>query len=414
MSRIYNKNIASLKTIVHDTSVLDAQKILLKPANATSDERRNILDIIGDNTTGLTDRIDTIEDILDGPHIDKVFTTATTGDTAETAGRGIQLSKAHFIETGVIIKTLALPYKGADYTRNNQYCHVTFYNEAGQVIKKITSFDTQSRALDSSGISKWNFTENNIVPDDYHYACIALSGSATDNPDIKTGSQCSTYTINVIRKNGSVTFDDDLCQCYGTGGGAMNYLGDVTIEYLGPGQTLVETVSNNERRITVLEENNVAKLDEDNTFTAGNTFEETVTMDNGAVISGDVSISNGILTFEDSVDGTVIESSGATGYRYVEGIPSSFNNGICYDIGEISDLTDLSSVRFSAEGRLVQTCELWFTTSATPSTKHKWPTGMYWIDSATGTAPTLLASKNYRLVFRQEPNKIIASIAYLY
>jgi hypothetical protein len=63
---------------------------------------------------------------------------------------------------------------------------------------------------------------------------------------------------------------------------------------------------------------------------------------------------------------------------------------------------------------LVQTCELWFRTSATPSTKHKWPTGIYWIDSATGAAPTLLASKNYRLVFRQEPNKIIASIAYLY
>jgi hypothetical protein len=314
MSRIYNKNIASLKTIVHDTSVLDAQKILLKPANATSNERRNILDIIGDNTAGLTDRIDTIEDILNGPFIDKVFTTATTGDTAETAGRGIQLSKAHFIETGVIIKTLALPYKGADYTRNNQYCHVTFYNEAGQAIKKITSFDTQSRALNSSGTSKWTFTENNTVPNDYHYACIALSGSAADNPDIKTGSQCSTYTINVIRKNGNnVTFDDDICQCYGASGNVMNYLGDVTIEYLGSGPTLAETVVDNSNRIANLEENgtngeeitqlrsgvselqsdvselqskNYAYTDAENTFAATNTF-------NGGMISNGDIILNG-------------------------------------------------------------------------------------------------------------------------
>ena len=126
---------------------------------------------------------------------------------------------------------------------------------------------------------------------------------------------------------------------------------------------------------------------------------------------------NGLLTFEDTIDGTVIDTinPNASGYRHIPGIPGSFDNGVCYDIGEISDSTDLSSVRFSAEGRLVQTCELWFRTSATPSTKHKWPTGIYWIDSDTGAAPTLIASKNYRLVFRSEPNgKVIASIAYLY
>lgn len=124
----------------------------------------------------------------------------------------------------------------------------------------------------------------------------------------------------------------------------------------------------------------------------------------------------GVLTFSDDIDGTVIDSENpnASGYRYVEGMPTTFNNGICYDIGEISNTTDFSKVTFSAEGRLIQTCEVWFKTPATAPTKHKWPTGTYWIDSATGAAPTLIASKNYRLVFRQEPNKIIASIAYLY
>lgn len=122
----------------------------------------------------------------------------------------------------------------------------------------------------------------------------------------------------------------------------------------------------------------------------------------------------GYMTFVDGIEGTVTQKNGATGYRYVQENPVNFENGVCYDIGQISNATDLSNVKFTGEGRLVQTCELWFTTPATPPTTHQWPTGIYWIDSATGAAPTLIASKNYRIVFRQEPNKIIASIAYLY
>lgn len=123
----------------------------------------------------------------------------------------------------------------------------------------------------------------------------------------------------------------------------------------------------------------------------------------------------GILTFTDDIEGTIIdtENNNATGYRYVEGTPSEFNNGICYDIGEITSTTDLSNVRFNSN-TLVQTCELWFTTPSTVPTGYQWPSDLYWIDSATGTAPTLIASKHYRIVFRREPNKVIASIAYLY
>lgn len=161
--------------------------------------------------------------------------------------------------------------------------------------------------------------------------------------------------------------------------------------------------------VNELQERNYAYTDAENTFSNSNTFNEQVTVNNNVLIS------NGELTFTDLIDGTVIEPNGATGYRYVPGIPTNFNNGVCYDIGEITNETDLSTKTFSSTtGELVQTCELWFTTSATPPTTHKWPAGIYWIDSATGAAPTLIASKNYRIVFRNEPNKIIASIAYLY
>ena len=117
--------------------------------------------------------------------------------------------------------------------------------------------------------------------------------------------------------------------------------------------------------------------------------------------------------FEDLVDGTVVDSSGASGYQYLPRIPVTFENGVCYDIGTITNETNLSDITFTSE-TLVQTCELWFATSETVPTTHQWPANTYWIDSATGAAPTLLASKNYRIVFRNEPNKIIASIAYLY
>lgn len=160
--------------------------------------------------------------------------------------------------------------------------------------------------------------------------------------------------------------------------------------------------------VATLESKNYAYTDTSNIFNETNTFNQTI------VAKENIFVSNGAIAFEDLIDGTVIERSGASGYQYVEGMPTSFNNGVCYDIGEISSTTDLSNVKFTAEGRLVQTCELWFKTTATVPTTHKWPTNIYWIDSATGAAPTLIASKNYRLVFRREPNKIIASIAYLY
>lgn len=130
----------------------------------------------------------------------------------------------------------------------------------------------------------------------------------------------------------------------------------------------------------------------------------------------EVSIADGgLLTFRDSIDGTVMQTETiSSGYRYVQTIPKVFTNGVCYDIGELSDTTNLCHVSFSAEGRLVQTCELWFTTPATLPTNYKWPNNTYWIDSPTGAAPTLIASKNYRVVFRQQPTKIIASIAYVY
>lgn len=209
-------------------------------------------------------------------------------------------------------------------------------------------------------------------------------------------------TVDSNKANADAKFEE-IDAVIGGFDGSVGDLGDSINE-------LSNSLDELETTVTELGEKNYAYTDAENTFSGANTFNEQVTVNNNVLIS------DGVLTFEDIIDGTVADTinPSASGYRYIQGIPGSFDNGVCYDIGEISDSTDLSLVRFSAEGRLVQTCELWFTTSATPSTAHQWPEGIYWIDSATGAAPTLLASKNYRLVFRREPNKIIASIAYLY
>ena len=336
----------------------------------------------------IEERIISIEDILDGEFVDKTFTTATTGDTAETAGRGIQLSKTHFIEGGTILKSLSLPYTGADYTRNNQYCHITFYNKSEQAIKKITSANTQSRAYNTNGVSKWTFTENNTLPDDYHYAQIALSGSTTDNPNIKTGSQCSTYTINVIRKNGNIVeFDEDICQCYGVNGAVMNYLGDVSVEYQGPGPSLAEIVVDNSNRIANLEENgtsneeiaqlqsdvselqskNYAYTDTENTFTATNRF------DGGIISNGDIVLNNRkLLLVNDAAievypgEDIPVPEGGFTHLHYYalykEMTEKLVHNGIYH-------LNEMESINFALDEELddLFSCEVVFTSGTTPT-----------------------------------------------
>ena len=195
------------------------------------------------------------------------------------------------------------------------------------------------------------------------------------------------------------------------------------IEKTGISYQKVETPQVDANFINVSAAGSVSFIDDEaqttNNLTEGFVGKSKITRDKvetPTVNVSEVSIANGgLLTFKDDIDGTVFETETiSTGYRYVQSTPKVFNNGICYDIGELSDTTNLTHVSFSAAGRLIQTCELWFTTPATAPTKHKWPNNVYWIDSPTGAAPTLLASKNYRVVFRQEPNKIIASIAYIY
>lgn len=159
----------------------------------------------------------------------------------------------------------------------------------------------------------------------------------------------------------------------------------------------------------------------ENTFSETNTFEEKVQLENGATANNNINVESGniivnkegVLTFSDP-DGTVISSNGISGYQYIESVPTSFTNGAIYELGLVEGSLDLFAINFDGiDDRLVQTCEVWFMTGATVPT-ITWPSGTYWIDKANGIAPTLIANMTYRIVFRNEIIRTVASVGYCY
>ena len=368
MSVSYTTKTAALKSVIVDSRIINAKQLLVKTPNDTATSRTDIIEYIGDSVKDLAQ--------LNG---NNTFT-----------GNNI-------FATGISV----LPLETTTITGQDAY---------GLSISP-PSEDGKSGGLQLWGVhftlgDEWSNTALKI-----QHRNLGLFGDHTE-PTTLSFDNANIVEFKTMPNDGSetgVTYDFQSWQWTDDG--------HTTKSNTAPVQILKNNaISLNEKSVLNMGESDdrYAQLHENNTFTANNTFEKTINANDGVHVTGDVFVSEGVLTFEDLVDGTVVERSGASGYQYVQEMPVNFKNGICYDIGIITDTTDLSNVKFSAEGRLVQTCELWFTTSATPSTKHKWPTNIYWIDSATGAAPTLLASKNYRIVFRQEPNKIIASIAYLY
>lgn len=165
-----------------------------------------------------------------------------------------------------------------------------------------------------------------------------------------------------------------------------------------------------------------AQLDAENTFTANNTFEQEVQLENGATAnnninlrSGDLLIhENGNLTFFD--DGVVTTGEDSSGSLYTNCYtlaPSKLNHNRVYDLGLVEEERDLSTMAFSNSTILVQTCEIWFKTGDTVY-DITWPENVYWIDSSTGVAPEFEANMKYRISLRNEFDTIVASVSYSY
>ena len=161
------------------------------------------------------------------------------------------------------------------------------------------------------------------------------------------------------------------------------------------------------------------QLTADNTLTGYNTFEQKIEADGGLESDGSVVVKSGnvyvnknsSITFLD--DGEVTINNGASGYLYERGIPEILDNGRVYDLGVITQDTDLSGVIFNGDDTIIQTCEIWFTT-ADISYNITWPEGTIWIDYEDGNMPTLYPNMKYRISVRNEITDIVASISYTY
>lgn len=369
MNKEYTTVTAAIKAVTVDSRIINAKTILIKTPDDDSTSNTDIIEYIGDSVKD-TAKLNTNNIFTENNTFTAGISVLPLGTTTIAGQEAYGLSIAPPSNDG---KSGGLQLWGIHFSLSDEWSANALKINHNQLGLLGTSAAPTTLSFDNA-----NIIEFKTMPDD---------GSTTG----------TTYDFQ------SWQWTNDS---------------HTTKENTAPVQILKNNaISLNEKSVLNMAEsdNRYAQLNLSNSFTANNIFEQEVEIQDDLKVSdGSIIVSNGILTFEDLIDGTVVETSSASGYRYAEGMPVTFNNGVCYDIGVISNSTDLSNITFSAEGRLVQTCELWFKTPATPPTAHKWPTNIYWIDSATGAAPTLIASKNYRIVFRQEPNKIIASIAYLY
>lgn len=308
MGKNYTQSTASLKTITHDTFVLDARKIMIYPGSGDKMVRVNLIDSIKDAESKIA---------------------SVSSDLSEVANNVTTLETSTNSSISAINTTLETTAKT-------------------NVANTFTAVNTFNSTATIKGAATFNST-------------ITKSTTSSDPSSLAT-----TQVLNKAENN-----------------------------KLYP------------------------QLTADNTLTGFNTFEQMVTTESGLQSEGDVVVSSGnvyvnknaTITFLD--DGEVTISNGASGYLYEMGIPEILDNGRIYDLGTITQETDLSSVVFNGDDTIVQTCEIWFTTGDIPY-NIIWPIGTIWIDYEDGSMPSLYSNMKYRISVRNEITDIVASISYTY
>lgn len=405
---MYTHKTPSLRALNANTNVLNTKTLMIYPGNGNRNDRVNIIDYISESVP--TEKINELENNINTLNTKNyVYTDANNTFTGENTFEGAIIVENGNITCNDEIHTIrglnSEGYIQACPLGSNTILGAPAYGFHVSTEQGVQIWGTHFLQGDewSENTLKIQHNELGLFGDHLHPISLTFDNANVVNFKVKPDDG------STANDGQGAIFDFQAWQNDDVTGATMNSNCPVQILKNNSGSLVDRSVLNRFES-----DSRYSQLHSENTLTETNTFEKTINANDGVHVTGDVVVSEGVLTFEDLVDGTVVERLGASGYQYVQGMPVNFENGICYDIGEISNTTNLSNIKFTGEGRLVQTCELWFTTPATPPTSHQWPTGIYWIDSATGAAPTLIASKNYRIVFRQEPTKIIASIAYIY
>lgn len=203
---------------------------------------------------------------------DELFAEETSAFTTNTANQldaagaiisGLRISKAHFLPGDSLIRdiTLAYPSSKTDGMFTDQGLHIYVYDEAGNKIKSIFSTEARTRtAEDTDKFTTWPFGEDAILPENYYTVEMYLSGDSVE----VTAATATAFRTNVTKSNGSATYDTDECCCW-NGSTEYNWLAEVQATYSARQEPLYDIMES-------LRGKSFAYTDEDNTFTAKNTF----------------------------------------------------------------------------------------------------------------------------------------------
>lgn len=203
---------------------------------------------------------------------DELFSEETSDFTTNTANQldasgaiitGLRISKAHFLPGDTLIRdiTLAYPSSKTDAMFTEQWLHLYVYDESGNKIKTIFSTETRTRtAEDTDKFTSWTFGKDAILPENYHTLEIYLSSGVAPI----TANTATQFRANITKSNGSTTYDNDECCCW-NGGTEYNWLAEVQATYSVRQEPLYDIMES-------LRGKSFAYVDEDNTFTAKNTF----------------------------------------------------------------------------------------------------------------------------------------------
>lgn len=229
MSRKYNKTFTNLKTVVHDTSILDAQKILVNVDKTNPSERTNLISYIDNSVDSLKNPQDAgLRDIVLGEVIEKTFNVNTFGADLDNATiTGFQYSFAHFIADGKLL-SLTFPYSYNGSSVNEGYLFVEVCDADFNRLTKAYSENTFGFGNDGSS-AVFTF-ENLILPKEYHIIRFALVADTEKEPDFSNGNNCLSFRSRPLKIGSNVRFDDDECLIY-NGSSTENWVIDASVVY---------------------------------------------------------------------------------------------------------------------------------------------------------------------------------------
>lgn len=176
MSRKYNKTFTSLKTVVHDTSILDAQKILVKVPDNSSNEHTDIIDYINGSINNTNENIDTINTILGN----KIFESSEKS----TATTVIEWDAIHYKDTTAVphntdIVLITLIPQNTNISVKT-YLAAWYVNSSNE--KTWLGMSDNAITWDEGKKATWTFLDNPLnVPDNCKLE-LFLTTSILNNP----------------------------------------------------------------------------------------------------------------------------------------------------------------------------------------------------------------------------------------